>query len=424
MSLRLSELHEIYRSVDPAEARLIANLGAEVYVAARDRLREAWSAEMSAEEGAKADVWRTEGRVAALEEVKGRLATAEEAVVRAAAAEGTVSALRAAMETEVTRRVEEMLAGFRKDYDLEKMKEMTTLREQIAAAKPKEELLAVLREKVTALEAARDALQTQLMDHMAAATKSSHVIGKAGEATVWEIIETAILPEFLYAEAKNMSGVSHAADFHLWVMNAEGRRVKILIDSKKYKRAVNSDEIAKLNADVDADEEADCGILVSLASGICTKKQFQIGVTPKRKPILYLSFQDMSPELQRDTLCWSVRVLVATTGERDGKARDAMLENVDAFVTGVEASVKEIDAAIRVQMKAVESMRDARRCIMENLAGFKGDNDGVVEHVEDGCSAIVKATGARCGRRVVDGERCGNHRLRKHEGAGSSVKEA
>jgi len=124
--LRLRDLHPLYATVSAEEARLIANLGATVYEIAGAELRKTWSAEMSAEEGAKADVWRSEGRVAALEEVKGRLATAEEAILRVATAEGTVSALRITMEEEVTRRVGEALEGFRKDYELSAMKEMVT----------------------------------------------------------------------------------------------------------------------------------------------------------------------------------------------------------------------------------------------------------------------------------------------------------
>jgi hypothetical protein len=96
-----------------------------------------------------------------------------------------------------------------------------------------------------------------------------------------------------------------------------------------------------------------------------------------------------------------------------------MLENIDAFVAGVETSVKEIDCAIRLQMKAVEGMRDIRRGLLTRIVAYKnaagGDDEDAIEHVEEGCSAIVKTTGARCGRRVVDGERCGNHRLRKTE---------
>jgi hypothetical protein len=170
MSLPLADLHEIYATVEPAEARLIANLGAEVYVVVRDQLRAAWSADLSAEEGAKADVWRAEGRVSAMEEVRGRLAAAEEATVRAAMAEGSLSALRAAMEGEVARRVAEVTAGVRKDCELAAMKEMAALREQVAVATMREELLVLLQEKVAALEA----------EQVSAKTKSSHVIGKQG----------------------------------------------------------------------------------------------------------------------------------------------------------------------------------------------------------------------------------------------------
>ena len=414
MSLRLSDLHEIYRSVDPAEARLIANLGAEVYVAARDRLREAWSAEMSAEEGAKADVWRAEGRVAALEEVKGRLTAAEDAVVRAATAEGTVSALRSAMETEVTRRVGESLAGFRKDYDLEKMKEMTALREQIAAAKPTEELLAVLREKVTTLEAARDTLQAQLMDHMTANTKSSHAIGKAGEATVWEMIEGVVLSEFTYAEAKNMSGVSHAADFHLWVDGPKGRRLKILIDSKKYKRAVNSDEIAKLTADVDADEDAHAGLMVSLTSPIFTRKQFQIRASGKGKPILYMSFYDIATEYHANMLCWAVRALISAIHDTPEEV-NMDVERIEDLLTDINTSLKDVDGMVKTHQKMIDMLRSMKHGILQKISEFRGDVDDTISQTpEGGCVTVLKSTGARCGKPVFNGgAKCRHHTSRK-----------
>jgi hypothetical protein len=416
MSLRLSELHPVYRQADPAEARLIANLGAEVYVAVRDRLRETWTTEMSAEEGAKADVWRTEGRVAALEEVKGRLSAAEEAVVRAATAEGTVSALRAAMEAEVMRRVAEALEGVRKDYDLEKLKEMVELREQIAATKPAEELLDVMREKVIALEASRDALQAQLMEHMAANTKSSHVIGKAGEATVWEMIETSILPEFPYAEAKNMAGVSHAADFHLWVMGPSGRRMKMLIDSKKYKRAVNSDEINKLIADVDADEEAHAGMMVSLTSPIFTKKQFEIRSSPKQKPILYMSFYDLGTEFHRQLLCNGVRALVAVVNEMKEEKRSVMIEQFDEIVAEVTRAARDIDGVIKVQVKSIDSLRQIKASLLDKIATPTGGNDEI-EHSEDvagRCIVVLKSSGKQCANLAWSGGvKCKVHTTRK-----------
>jgi hypothetical protein len=159
--------------------------------------------------------------------------------------------------------------------------------------------------------------------------------------------------------------------------------------------------------------------MLSLASPICTTKQFQVVRTPKQKPVLYLTLQDVAAETQRDMLCWGVRILTAVVSERNDVVRETMLENIDAFVAGVENSVKEIDGAIRLQMKAVEGMRDIRRGLLTRIVAYKSaagvDEDDTIEHADEGCSAIVKATGARCGRRVVDGERCGNHRLRKSE---------
>jgi len=411
MSLPLAGLHEIYGTVDASEARLIANLGAEVYVAVRDQLRSAWSAELSAEEGAKADVWRAEGRVAAMEEVRGRLVAAEEATVRAATAEGTLSALRAAMEGEVARRVAEAIVGVRKDCELSATKEMSALREQVAVANMREELLVMTQEKVAALEAARDAL---MAEQTTAKTKSSHVIGKQGEATVWEMIETTVLSEFPYAEAKNMSGVSHAADFHLWVMGPTGKQVKILIDSKKYKRAVNSDEINKLIADVDADVDAHAGMLISLVSPIFTKKQFEIRNTPKHKPILYVSFFDVADDYHRQLLCNGVRALVAVVGEMKEENRTDMIQRFDEIVAEVTKAAKDIDGVIRAQVKAIDGLRQIKASLLDKITAQPKEDAAEEEDESSGCIVVIKSTGKPCGKPTWSGGvKCKLHTTRK-----------
>jgi hypothetical protein len=412
MSLDLADLHEIYATVEPTEARLIANLGAEVYVAVRDQLRAAWSADLSAEEGAKADVWRAEGRVSAMEEVRGRLAAAEEATVRAAMAEGSLSALRSAMEGEVARRVAEVTAGVRKDCELAAMKEMAALREQVAVATMREELLVLMQEKVAALEVAR-------AEQMAEKTKSSHVIGKQGEATVWEMLETVVVPEFPYAEARNMAGVSHAADFHLWVMRPDGKRMKVLMDAKKYKRPVNSDEIAKLNTDVDDDEEASCGIMVSLTSPISTMKQFQMKMTDKGKPVLYLSFVDLETEYHARLLCWGVRALMTAVREDGSQSRE--IEAVDTLLREIVTAVKDLDGVIKTHARIIDSLRSVKNTVMQKITDFteglsaSDEEEGIV-HVNSGCIAVFRATGVRCGLPVVDnGVKCKKHNRRGKE---------
>lgn len=415
-SLRIVDLHPAYAAASTEEAMLMANLGAAVYGLVRERLHASWSAVLGTEDTVKADVWRSEGRMAALEEVKAAMAEAEKLSVRLAAAEGTAEALRVGVDAEVARRLTRELEGARKDYDLVKAEEVAGLKEALAKAEGQAAAYSMLVEAHESMKSRIADLEEEVSVHRAAATKSSHVIGKTGEATVLELLETGVVSRFEHAEIKDMTAVGHAADFHVWVMNADGRRVKILVDSKKYKRAVNSDEIAKLVADVDADEEAECGIMISLDSGICTKKQFQIARTVKQKPVLYMSLQDMAVDMQREMLCWAVRVLTAAVGERNDSVREAMLENIDTLVAGVEGSVKELDAVIRAQMKSVESLREVRRGLLGRVMAYKsGAGEEVIEHEEEGCSAILKATGVRCGRRVVDGERCGNHRLRKGE---------
>jgi len=430
-SLKIADLHEAYHGASADDCIAMANLGAICWSTFKDGLYDQWAQSMTAEEAAQAaayrDEGRQEGRAAMLETMRARLAAAEEVTCRLAAAEGTVAQLRASVAAETARRVSEALEGFRKDYELAKMKDMAVLQQRIAAAEARDQMVDLVREghavmkgKLAALEEERAVLQVQLLEATAAKTKSSHAIGKQGETTVLDMLENTVLATFPYSTVKDMTTIGHAADFHLWVMAANGQKAKILVDSKKYKRAINSDEIAKLHADVDADDDAHCGLMVSLDSAICNAKQFQIARTPKQKHVLYLSFQDIPVEMQREALCWGIRVLVSLMGEQDDAVRESMFENIDAFVASVETSVKEIDGAIRLQMKAVEGLRDVRRGLIGRLTAYKSGStlegiDDTVEMGEDGCSSIVKATGARCGRRVVDGERCGNHRVRKAE---------
>lgn len=409
-TLRIADLHPAYAAASPTDAVAMANLGAVCWSVCRDELQSAWAAAMSAEEGAKADVWRAEGRMGALEEFKTRLVAAESLAVRLAAAEGTVAALQASVEADVAKRVAATLEGFRKDYEIGKMKEIAALREQVAVAEMREELLVSLREKVAALEAARDAL---LAEQTMAKTKSSHVIGKQGEATVWEMIENTVLPEFPYAEAKNMSGVSHAADFHLWVMGPNGKQVKILIDSKKYKRAVNSDEINKLIADVDADDDAHAGMLISLVSPIFTKKQFEIRNTPKRKPILYVSFFDVADDFHRQLLCNGVRALVAVVGEMKEENRTDMIQRFDEIVAEVTKATKDIDVVIRAQVKAIDGLRQIKASLLDKITAQP--QEAVEEEDESsGCIVVIKSSGKPCGKPTWSGGvKCKAHTTRK-----------
>lgn len=430
LTLRTADLHEDYRAASMEEAIAMANLGAVCYKSVKAGLYEQWSASMEGDDSAKAEVWRTEGRQAMLESVRTKMVAAQETAARLVAAEGTIQQLRSSIEAETTRRVADAIEGHRKDFEIAKMKELTALKERIAMAEGREastimvsEAHAAMREKIVDLDKRCQQLQSQLLESTLVNTKSSHTIGKQGEAAVLEMLEGPVRDAFPYSEVKDMTAIHHAADFHLWVMTPSGKRIKILVDSKKYSQPVNSTEVMKLNKDVDADEDAHCGILISLVSPIAAKKQFQIKNTPHQKPIIYLTFMDMESDMQKELLCWAIHALIAVVGEADQGARNQLLENIDQFLEGINASVKELDVVIRMQIKALEATRQARSGIIHKVSSFRegkqddNDVDDTIDPIivgDDGCITVLKATGSKCGKPVLNNtEKCRHHTSRK-----------
>jgi hypothetical protein len=296
-----------------------------------------------------------------------------------------------------------------KDFEIEKTHAIAGLKEQLATASAQMETIALLKnsnemlqEKVATLEAANAELTTQK-------TKSSSAIGKAGEATVLEMLTSIIVPTFPFATVKDMTTVGHAADFHLWVMKASGKRAKILIDSKKYKRSISTAEIEKLYGDVDADTEAHAGLLISLESPISTMAQFQIGRTPKQRPVLFLTFHGVGDALRNDLLVWATRVLVAASDEAAGDEKSELLENLDEFLSDMDGSVKDIDVSIRGLTKSVDALKEVRDGIVRRILKFRV---GATEETTETCTFVGKG-GLGCTLPAIGEGRCGKHTKRK-----------
>jgi hypothetical protein len=416
-TLHPKDLHPVYHSVTYDEAIAIANLGAQVYEATKAGLFDLWNAGQTAEEVVKADLLRREGGQSMLDSLKKQLAAGEAAVARAAA-------LQASIDEQVGQRVLEVLDTHRKDFELAKMAEMSALKAKIASAEGKEKGFTMIEEAHATMKCTIAAQATQLEElkalleeKKAAATKSSHAIGKAGEISVLDLLENTVCKVFSHSSVKNMAGIAHVADFHLYVMDAAGQKVKILIDSKKYTNSVNSDEIKKLYSDMDADEECRCGIMISISSGICTKNQFAISRSLKRKPVLFLTFVDLSTEAQKDILCWGVQVLTELVGEINTESQQEMIENIDKFLNTITRSIKDIESVIGTQLRAVESMREVRGRLLKDMARFRAgrleEEEDVPETVKTGCVTILKTTGSPCGRSVIDkSDKCRQHTTR------------
>ena len=370
---------------------------------------------MQGDESAKADIWRSEGRQAMLESVKSKIIAAEEMSARLAAAEGTIQQLRASVEAEAGRRLAEALEGHRKDFEIAKLEEVSLLKERIAMLEGKRDFFQMVSDAQVFMKEKIVNLEAQLAQQTAANTKSSQAIGKQGETIVLDLLENTICKMFPHSTVKDMTATPHAADFHLWVMTPTGQKLKILVDSKKYKRAVNSDEITKLYVDMDADEECQCGIMISIDSGICTKRQFCFSRTLKQKPVLFLSFQDVTPDAQKDILSWGVHVLSEFVVEKNDAARQEMLNKMDEFVDTMLVSVKDIDSAIRDQMKSVTTMKEMRSKILKSVATFRGEEDveekGKTAIPDDVRCVALKNGGDRClNRRGADSDCCKVHK--------------
>lgn len=452
-TLNITDLHELYSSVTYEEAIAIANLGALCWLTCKQGLYDQWSASMSKEDTDKALAWKQEGRLEAMKALNSRLVAAEEAMTKTAVAEGQLLALKATMETETTQQVEKLLESRMKDMEIEKLREMNELQQKmnelqqrLAAASSQGQMIQMLRETNELLRSNLSNLDAKMAEKDAELQnlaesqkpKSSHAIGKQGEASIQELLEGPVMDAFPYSSVKNMSGVFHAADFHVFIMTESGTRKKILIDSKKYIHPVNSKEVEKLNSDVDGDEGADGGILISIDSPICKRKQFQIVRTAKKKPVLYLTFLGLESDQQKQLLCWAIQALIHIAGESDMKERDSMLDNLDRFLEEVNTSVKEMDKAIACQSKAIEAMRQVRGELLKKLVTFKKSSDpsepvestksevGDVFIVEDAgesagksiesqqptgrCSVIFRSSGLQCNKPIMEGcNKCKSH---------------
>ena len=431
VSYPAADLPATFIELPPSTQIALIRLATEFYTSLHSDLRTAWETSLTADEATKADQFREEGRklgsAEMLAQFSDRLGSVQVMSIRIATLEETNKQLQEAAETEVTRRVTERLDGFRKDFEIQKLNEMGELREKVATLTAREEMMGTMATTVSLLEEKLESRENQLAELTAASTKSSHAIGKKGEREVYDMLVNGVCQVFQYATVLNMSGETHAADFHLTIQGKDGTPIKILIDSKKYTRPVGSSEIKKLHSDVDGDDEARAGMMISLNSPIHTARMFMVKYTDKGRPVLYLTLQDIEESRHQDVLCWAVYVLQSIAGKRDMEDRLRVIEELDGFLSGLDTSVKEIDVIIRQQNKLISSMRDMKVSLLRKIANFReargGDGESIpehdgIEHVDDSdeavCDAIMKSTGKVCGRKVlIAGGRCGVHSARK-----------
>ena len=415
----------------------MANLGAICWSSFKDGLYSQWANTMTSEEAEKATLYkeegRREGREAVLDSVKSRLAAVDTLQAELAMVRATNEMLRKSTEEAAVTRAEALWATKKGEFEIEKLKEISVLKTQISEAALAKQMIAMLQDKneslkddkarsIAELNAKIATLEAARLELMQQKTKSSQSIGKIGEATVLELLNDIKKSTFHYSTVKDMTGAAHAADFHVWIMRPSGKRIKMLVDAKKYAKAVNTGELTKLNNDIDADEEARCGMLISLETPICATEQFEIKNTKKNKPVLCLTLQDMDYERRKEVITWAIQTLMTLVGEEDPAEKTRMLDQIDDFLHEINASLKDIDGVIKMQQKAMDGLRTVRTDLTDKLKGFSGKQDlDTIEHVGDGsdpladcvyepCVTIVKATGEPCGKPSIEGsKKCNSH---------------
>jgi hypothetical protein len=415
-TLRIADLHPAYAAASLTDAVAMANLGAVCWSVCREELQSAWADAMSAEEGAKADVWRAEGRMGAVEEFKARLVAGDVAISR-------IATIEASAEGEVARRVDEQIAYHRKAFELEKREALLVLETQMAELRGQSKSFRMLEEAHTGMREMIESLQAELAKYKAAATtKSSHALGKIGEAAVLDILNTYVIPRFPYAEVRDMTAVKHAGDFHLSVFGPTGKRVKIMLDSKKYASPVQNVEVDKMFSDLDGDD-SEAGILISLDSAICNKSQFQIVRTKHSKPCIFLTFEKLDDGIRQEVLCWAIRALVSIVATYDQAAQDTMIAEIQAFMTDLGASMVELDGCVKSSKALHDMLKAMRDRLVARITSFKAGGADVVQHVvepsdgEDMRCKALNASGTQCkSRRIPTKSLCTRHDAMVAEG--------
>ena len=206
MSLKLSDLHELYSSVSREDAVAMANLGAVCWSSFKDGLYSQWASTMTSEEAEKAAVYKEEGRKDGerrmLDSFKARLASVETLQNELTVANASLEQLHQSVDVEAVKRAKVLLATQRSEFEIEKMKEIAALKEQISEAAlakqmvamltetnrdlktqqetarvQQETIIAVLQDKIVTLEATNKELKPET-------AKASHIIGKEGEDEV------------------------------------------------------------------------------------------------------------------------------------------------------------------------------------------------------------------------------------------------
>jgi len=134
-------------------------------------------------------------------------------------------------------------------------------------------------------------------------------------------------------------------------------------------------------------------------------------MTPKKKPVLFISFCDLSEDLRKDLTVWAVRILVDVLSQRTSAETESMLANLGGFLSAIDDFMKELDSNIRASTKNLDALKVSRDGLIRTLLNFRAGKslETPLETAQlEGCSHITK-NGGKCGKKVLTGTFCKAH---------------
>lgn len=131
------------------------------------------------------------------------------------------------------------------------------------------------------------ALEKIEKENLITRTQNSTIIGQDGE----EIIKNELTLLFPSAEIEDTHKESGRGDLIL-----KDKEFTMLVEIKNYTKNVPKPEIDKFDRDMNQNQDIDCGILISLKSGIAAKDDFTLEVSGG-KPMLFLHNVKKNPQI-------------------------------------------------------------------------------------------------------------------------------
>lgn len=388
--LKLSDLEPEFQAKSYEEQVMIANIGAVCFRSLGDVMREQLHKETLFEDKVKMETLRASIEKEVFDSLQKANKELLESRMRCDILEKQIELIKNHTEEEKEKEIKYRVSS-----------ETAELRLMLAKTSNTDKLLEYAQEKINILE---DKLQKLT------STKSSHELGRIGEALVYNMLKNIVGNEVIQrSSVDDVTKIGHSADFHVSLAMPTGKKIKILVDAKNYSHVVGLSQITKLYADVDSDKDANGGVMVSILSEISKTPSFHIGRSPNQKPVLFLSFQNVTDSVREDMLRWALRTIAVISSEKRLDEQMALIDRTEGFLSNMEKHMLSFDTAIKSHKKVSDELTETYNSIIKEILLYRGGEDVPVENK---CEAIKK-DGLRCYKTTKGGPLCGSHSKNK-----------